>query len=54
MTQGSYDLVIIVEAPDDVTMAAQTLSVASRGNRHTETLRAFALDEVEQIIQKIR
>lgn len=53
MTQGSYDLVVVVEAADDLTVAAQTLSVAARGNSHTETLRAFTLDEVDQIIQKM-
>ena len=53
MTQGRYDMVIIVEAPDDQAVAAQTLFVASAGNSHTETLRAFTLDEADQIIQKI-
>ena len=53
LTQGSYDLVVIVEAPDDQTMAAQVLRIAGRGNSHTETLRAFTPEETDQIIQKL-
>src|SRR5947209_26815 len=53
LTMGHYDFVVIVEGPDDETMAAQVLGVASRGNSRTETLRAFSLDEAETIIQKL-
>jgi uncharacterized protein with GYD domain len=53
LTQGAYDLVVIVEAPDDQTMAAQVLRVAGRGNSHTETLRAFTPEETQAIIQKL-
>ena len=53
MTQGAYDVVVIVEAPDDEAMAAQVLNVAGRGNVHTETLRAFTLEESKAIIQKL-
>ena len=53
LTQGRYDVVIVTEAPDDQTAAAQALAVASRGFNTTETLRAFTLDEAEQIIQKM-
>ncbi|HZU13838.1 MAG TPA: GYD domain-containing protein [Chloroflexota bacterium] len=53
LTQGQYDFVVVVEAPDDETMAAQVLTVAGRGNSRSETLRAFTLDEFDQIAQKI-
>lgn len=53
LTQGRYDFAVITEAPDDQTMAAQVLSVAGKGASRTETLRAFTLDEVDQIIGKI-
>ena len=53
MTQGAYDIVVVVEAPDDETMAAQVLGVAGRGNTHTETLRAFTPEETKAIIQKL-
>jgi hypothetical protein len=44
------DMVIISEAPDDVTLAKATLSVASHGNVQTETLRAFSEKEYRGII----
>ena len=40
MVTGRYDMVIISKAPDDMTLAKATLSVASHGNVQTETLRA--------------
>ncbi|MGI8827855.1 MAG: GYD domain-containing protein [Chloroflexota bacterium] len=53
MTMGRYDFVVVLEGPDDETMAAQVLGVGTRGGSRTETLRAFPLDEVETIIQKL-
>jgi uncharacterized protein with GYD domain len=50
MVTGRYDMVIISEAPDDVTLAKATLSVASHGNVQTETLRAFTEKEYRGII----
>jgi uncharacterized protein with GYD domain len=34
-------------------VAAQALGVAGRGRSRTETLRAFPLDQVDAIIQKL-
>jgi len=53
LTMGRYDIVVVVEGPDDETMVAQALGVASRGRTRTETLRAFTLDEVDGILQKM-
>ena len=53
MTQGSYDVVVIAEAPDAETMLAQAAGVAGTGNTRTETLRAFTLDEADQALQKL-
>lgn len=53
LTQGSYDIVVISEAPDAETMLAQVAGVAGTGNTRTETLRAFTLDEVEQAVSKL-
>jgi uncharacterized protein with GYD domain len=53
LTMGRYDLCVIVEGPDDETVAAQALGVAGRGRSRTETLRAFPLDQVDAIIQKL-
>ena len=53
LTQGSYDLVVIAEAPDAETILAQTVGVAGTGNSRTETLRAFTLDEAKAVIKKL-
>jgi uncharacterized protein with GYD domain len=52
-TQGSYDLVVTTEFPDDETQAAFIIATAMLGNVTTETLRAFTAQEVERIIQKL-
>ena len=51
LTQGRYDIVVLAEAPDAETMLAQAAGVAGAGNTRTETLRAFTLDEVEQVLR---
>ena len=50
MTTGRYDMVAIVEAPDDVTLAKAILVSAAQGNFTTETCRAFTEVEYRQII----
>jgi uncharacterized protein with GYD domain len=50
MVTGRYDVVLISEAPDEVTFAKATLSVASHGNVQTETLRAFTEKEYRNIV----
>ena len=52
-TQGPYDLVAIIEAPDDESIAAAMLGVAAHGNSRTLTLRAFDRDEYERIVAKL-
>ena len=47
---GKYDIVLVVEAPDDETMAKVTLAIGSLGNVRTETLRAFTEDEYRKVI----
>lgn len=51
-TVGPYDLVAIIEAPDDETAAAALLRLGAIGNIRSTTLRAFGRDEVEGIIAK--
>jgi len=50
MVTGQYDMVAIVEAPDDVTLATAILAAAAQGSITTETCRAFTEDEYRQII----
>lgn len=52
-TLGSRDVVAICEAADDETATALSLSVASRGNISTETMRAFSLDEMKDILARM-
>lgn len=51
-TLGSHDIVSIVDAPDDETLAAALLMLASQGNLRTTTLRAFSVDEMRGLIAK--
>jgi uncharacterized protein with GYD domain len=53
LTQGQYDVVTIVEAADELAVAAGMLAIAGAGNFHTETHRAYTLEETEQIIKKM-
>ncbi len=52
-TQGQYDLVAIVEAPDEQAMMAGLFNIAGAGNARSETLRAFTEQEMEQVISKV-
>ena len=52
-TQGPYDLVALIEAPDDESIAAAMLGVAANGNSRTTTLRAFNREEYESIVAKV-
>lgn len=52
-TQGPYDLVALIEAPDDESIAAAMLGVGAHGNSRTTTLRAFNREEYEAILAKV-
>jgi uncharacterized protein with GYD domain len=54
MTMGPYDFVGIAEAPDDETIARVNLSIASRGDVQTMTMRAFAGEEIPRIVGAVR
>lgn len=51
-TMGTHDIVALVEAPDDETLAAGLLTVGAQGNIRTTTLRAFSRDEMRSVIAK--
>ncbi len=51
-TLGSYDIVAVLEAPDDEAATALGLSIGSLGNVRTQTLRAFTAEEIGQILTK--
>ena len=52
-TMGRYDVVAIVDAPDDVTMNAILFSLGALGNVRTETLRAFTRPETDAAVAKM-
>ena len=52
-TIGRYDMVAMVEAPTDETMASILFSLGSLGNVRTETLKTFSMDETANIIEKL-
>ena len=51
-TQGRYDLVSIVDAPDEESMVAGLFNIAETGNVHSETLRAYDETEMERALKK--
>src|SRR6266850_5520468 len=52
-TQGRYDIVTIVEAPDESSAMSLNLSLGALGNVRTETLRAFSAAEMTKIVDKM-
>ena len=52
-TQGRYDIVTIVEAPDELSATALNLSLGALGNIRTESLRAFSSTEMLQIVARM-
>ena len=49
LTMGRYDLVCVIDAPDDVTYAKAVLGLGAQGNVSTETLKAFTEDQYRDI-----
>jgi uncharacterized protein with GYD domain len=52
-TFGEYDVVIIIEAPNDEVVMSLMLKVGSYGNVRTKTLKAFAAEEGIKIIKDL-
>jgi uncharacterized protein with GYD domain len=52
-TLGQYDVVAIVEAPDDLSMTALGLGLGKLGNVRTQTLRAFSAADMKNILGKM-
>ncbi len=53
MLQGSYDAVLILEAPNDEALAKFLLKIGSLGNVRTTTLRAHPEAEYRKIIGEL-
>ena len=52
-TSGHYDLVAMIEAPDDESASAFGLSIGAAGNIRTEMLHAFSKDEMNAILARM-
>ena len=52
-TVGPYDMVFIAQAPDEESVTAYVLDVASAGNVRTTTLRGYNREEMSAIVERI-
>lgn len=52
-TQGQFNLVSVIESPDEASAAAFRLAIASSGNIRMQTLRAFNRSEMNNILAKL-
>jgi uncharacterized protein with GYD domain len=52
-TQGRYDIVIVIDAPDELSATLLNLSLSALGNIPTESLRAFSSTDMLKIVAKM-
>lgn len=52
-TLGQYDIVVVIEAADELSATAFAMSIAAAGNTRSETLRAFSGDEMQTVLSKM-
>ena len=52
-TLGHYDVVAILDAPDDMSITSLGLSIGALGNIRTQTLRAYSEPEIKLILGKM-
>ena len=50
-TMGPYDVVTVADFPDDESASSAALKVAKQGHARTTTMRAFAREDMERIIE---
>lgn len=53
LTMGEYDMVAVVEAPDDAVLARFSLMLVAAGNVRTRTLKAFPELAYREIITSL-
>src|SRR5574339_111395 len=53
LTTGSYDMLAIVDVPDDATLARHLLWLGAQGNLRTQTVKAFTEDEFRAIVGQL-
>jgi uncharacterized protein with GYD domain len=52
-TMGECDLVCVLEADDESSLAAFSLAVAMQGNVRAHSLRAYSAEEMDKILAKL-
>ncbi|MDQ5843900.1 MAG: GYD domain-containing protein [Acidobacteriota bacterium] len=53
LLMGRYDLLCVIEGPDDESVARALLTLGSQGNVQTETMKAWNEDQFRQITGSI-
>jgi len=53
-TMGAYDVVLLLDAPNDETVSAFSLKLGALGNVKSQTMRAFSRKEMESILAKVK
>ncbi|MCT8997203.1 GYD domain-containing protein [Chelativorans intermedius] len=53
LTMGEYDMVAVMEAPDDAVAARFALELGRTGNVRTRTLKAFPEDAYREIVKSL-
>ena len=53
LTTGPYDMLAVVEVPNDAVLAAHLLWLGSQGNLRTQTMKAFTEEEFRGIVDKL-
>ncbi|HKT34636.1 MAG TPA: GYD domain-containing protein [Nitrospira sp.] len=53
LTTGAYDMLAIVDVPNDATLAKHVLWLGSQGNLRTQTVKAFSEDEFRGIVDAL-
>ncbi|MBT9594387.1 MAG: GYD domain-containing protein [Vitreoscilla sp.] len=52
-TMGQHDIVCVLEAQDETSLAAFDLAIAMQGNIRSQSLRAFSAADMEKILAKL-
>ncbi len=53
VTTGQYDAVVTLDMPDGDAMTKYALTIGSRGQGRTTTVRAFPQEEISQIVSSL-
>jgi len=54
MTMGEHDMVVVMDAPNDESLAKFILALGGAGNVRTKTLKAFSETEYRSIIGSLK